>query len=172
MPLLNAGAQMKAQAEKDPHRPACTSAYCRKVKSYLKAHYCGESPYGNGPDDDCMIKTLNKSRTGISVIADYECKWSESGQTLRCEQHRQPSSLVRNMLIGELQHLGLPAKASGQTCFTVWKSTHSNRSIAVAYYSRSVGSDLELCEVVVVIDESSHVIALRKVPYHLNYAWK
>ncbi len=155
----------KAQAEKDPRRPACTDAHCRKVKSFLKAHYCGESPFGNGPEDGCEIKTVKKPRTGVDVIADYACEWNESKQAAQCEQHGQPSPVVRNILIGELQRLGLPAKANGQTYFTVWKSAHSGWSIAVAYYSRSVGPDLELCEVIVVVDESSHVIVLRKLPF-------
>lgn len=155
----------KAQAEKDPHRPACADAHCRKVKSFLKAHYCGESPFGNGPDDGCEIKRPRKPRTGVDVIADYNCEWSESKQAVQCEQRGQPSPVVRNILIGELQRLGLPAKVNGQTYFTVWKSAHSGWSIAVAYYSRSVGPDLELCEVIVVVDESSHVIVLRKLPF-------
>lgn len=99
------------------------------------------------------------------MIADYSCEWSESKQEAQCEQHGQPSPVVRNILIGELKHLGLPAKASGQTYFTVWKSAHSGWSIAVAYYSRSAGPDLELCEVIVVVDESSHVKVLRKLPF-------
>lgn len=36
--------------------PPCTSAYCKKVKSFLKKHYCGESPAGNGPDDGCDLR--------------------------------------------------------------------------------------------------------------------
>jgi len=35
----------------------------------------------------------------------------------------------------------------------------------MAYHSRSVGPDLELCEVIVVVDESSHVTVLRKLPF-------
>jgi hypothetical protein len=43
------GVQAAGRAEADPHRPSCTSASCRMIRSFLKAHYCGESPFGNGP---------------------------------------------------------------------------------------------------------------------------
>jgi hypothetical protein len=35
----------------------------------------------------------------------------------------------------------------------------------VAYNSRAVESDLELCEVILVVDESSHTIVLRKLTF-------
>ena len=31
-------AKDSSHAEKDPHRPVCTSASCRKIKSFLKTH--------------------------------------------------------------------------------------------------------------------------------------
>jgi hypothetical protein len=155
----------RAQGETDPHRPACTDARCRKAKAFLKAHYCGESPFGNGPDDGCEIKGVERPRTGVDVIAAYHCKWNESRQAAQCVQHGQPSPVVRDILISELHRLGLPGRANGQTYFRVWKSAHSGWLIAEAYYSRSVGSDLELCQVIVVMDQSSHVIVLRKLPF-------
>jgi hypothetical protein len=153
-----------AQGQKDSHRVACADAHCRKVKSFLKAHYCGASPFANGPDDGCEIKTVDKPTAGVTVIADYKCEWSDSKQAAQCEQHGQPSAVVRNILITELHRLGLPDNASGQTYFEVWKSAHSGWSLAMAYYSRSVGDEVELCEVIVVIDESAHAIVLRKLP--------
>jgi hypothetical protein len=163
--LFANGLRATSRAQKDQHRPACNSASCQKVKFFLKAHYCGESPFGNGPDDGCEIKAVRKPQTGVDVIADYNCEWNENKQAAQCEQHGQPSPAVRNILVGELQRLGLPVKADGQTYFTVWKSAHSGWSIAVAYYSGSARSDLELCEVIVMIDESSHALVLRKLPY-------
>src|SRR5271169_4373464 len=74
MSLLGAGTLAKAQDEKDPHRPACTNAYCRKIKSLVKARYCGASPYGNGPDDGCEIKRPEKPGTRVDVLADYDCE--------------------------------------------------------------------------------------------------
>lgn len=151
------------QADRDPDRPACVDAHCRKVRSFLKTHYCGESPFGNGPDDGCEIKRMEKPGTGVQVLADYKCGWSESKQAAQCEQHGQPSTVVRNILTDELHRLGLSPNASGQTYFEVWKSVHSGWSVAIADYSRSIGPDLELCEVIVVIDKNSQVTVLRKL---------
>ena len=165
-------AQSEEQAERDPHRPACVDAHCRKIKSFLETHYCGEMPFGNGPDDGCEIKEIKTVRAGIDVIADYNCEWRESTRAMHCEQHRKPSEAVSDILMRELHRIGLPAKANGQTNFTVWKAIHSGWSIAVADYSNTVGSDLELCEVVVAIDETSHATVLRKLPFQRTDADK
>jgi hypothetical protein len=165
MSVFAMSAQVNAQSEKDPHRPACADAHCRKIKSFLRAHYCGESPSGNGPDDGCEIKGPHKSRTGIDLLADFHCELSESKQESHCEQSGQPSPSVRSILFNELRRLGLPAKASGKTHFWVWKSTRSDWTMAAADYSRTVGEDLELCQVVVIIDQSSHVVVLRELPF-------
>jgi hypothetical protein len=163
--LVVANAQSEEPAANDPHRPACVDAHCRKVRSFLKAHYCGAAPFGNGPDDSCEIKKTKNVRTGIDVTADYNCEWSESTQAMHCEQHGQPSQAVSDILTSELHRIGLPAKANVQTYFTVWKAVRSGWSIAVADYSNTVGSVLEVCEVVAVIDERSHATVLRKLPF-------
>jgi len=163
--LFVAGAMTKAQSEIDPHRPACADAHCRKVESFLKKHYCGASPFGNGPDDGCDIRSIPKPRPDVTMIADYECEWNTSKDAAECKQHGQPSPAVRDILIGQLRRLGLPAKASGETYFDVWKSAHSGWLFAMAYYSRAVGSDLELCQVLVVVDESGQAIVLRELPF-------
>jgi hypothetical protein len=165
MSLFLAEAGVTAQAENDPHRPACTDAHCRKIKSFLRSHYCGESPAGNGPDDGCEIKLPTTPQAAVEVIAAYKCEWNEHTQGAQCEQRGQPSSVVRAVLTRELQQLGLPANAKGQTFFTVWKSTSSGWTLATADYSRSIGSDIELCQVIVTIDQNSHVLVLRKLPF-------
>jgi len=156
---------VNAQAEKDPHRPACTGATCRKVESFVKAHYCGESPAGNGPDDSCDLRSRKKPGPGVNVKVDVDCEWNTNKGEAECEQHGQPSQDVRNVLIGQLRELGLPPKASGKIYYTVWESTQAAWSVAEADYSRQVGSDVELCQVIVLIDKNSHVIRLRKVPF-------
>jgi hypothetical protein len=162
---LLAGVQLKAAAANDPHRPACVDAKCQKIMSYLKAHYCGESPYGDGPAGGCQIKSPTGPRPGVDVVADFSCEWSDAKRATECQQREQPPSSVRSLLINELRRLGLPAKASGQTYFTTWTSTTSGWSLAAAYYSRTAGSNLELCQVIVIIDQSSHVHVLRKLPF-------
>jgi hypothetical protein len=165
MSVLGMGALAKVQAEKDPHRPGCADARCRKVESFLKSHYCGVSPFGNGPDDGCDNRNIPKPRPGVTVIAGYECEWNTSKDAAECEQHGRPSPAVGGILVGQLHRLGLPAKASGQTYFDVWKSAHSTWLLAMAYYSLAVGSDLELCQVLVVVDESGHAFVLRELRF-------
>jgi hypothetical protein len=62
--LLVIGGQLNGQDEKDPHRPVCTSARCRKIKSFVKAHYCS-APEGNGPADGCEIRRPKKLGTDV-----------------------------------------------------------------------------------------------------------
>ena len=40
---------------------------CTQIKSYLKAHYCGESPYGNGPDDVNFNASTQDITLGVNV---------------------------------------------------------------------------------------------------------
>jgi hypothetical protein len=161
--VLVAGVQVTAAAGIDPHRPACVDARCRKIMSFLKANYCGESPYGNGPKNSCQIKSPKGPRPGVDVVTDFGCDWSDAKRAIECKQQGEPPASFRSLLIAELRRLGLPANADGQTYFTIWKSTASGWSLAAADYQRPVGSDVELCQV--IVDQSWHVRVLRKVPF-------
>jgi len=157
--------QATGQAEADPHRPACNSAHCRKIRSFLKAHYCGESPFGNGPDDGCEIRDPKNPKTGTDVIAHFDCEWSETEPIEVCQQYGQPPSEVRATLVRELRRLGLPVAEDRRAYFTVWKSRSSGWSVAEAYYSRPVGPDVVDCLVVVTIDPNSKAVVLRELPF-------
>jgi hypothetical protein len=154
------------EPDKDPHRPVCASARCRKIKQFLKDHYCGESPFGNGPDDGCEIRRPKKAASSINLIADFDCKWSDSHRTSKCQQHSQPSSAIREILFGEMRRLGLPTAAENKVYFTVWESPSSGWSVAEADYYHLAGLNLTRCRVIVVIDQSSRVRVLRKMPFH------
>jgi hypothetical protein len=169
-PLLVFGAQDTGRAAANPHRPSCNSAGCRKIRSFLKAHYCGESPFGDGPDDSCDIRDPKAPNSGIDVIAHFECEWSETEQKTICHQHGQPSAEVRTMLVREMRRLGLPAADDRQTNFTVWKSKSSKWSLAEGYNSRSAGSNVTLCQAIVMIDPNSRVAVLRELPRQKNDA--
>jgi hypothetical protein len=162
---LVADTPLRAATESDPHRPACVDAQCRKIMSFLKAHYCSKSPYGDGPEDSCQIMIPKGPRPGADIVADFECEWSDARGAMDCKQRGEPPSSIRSLLTRELRQLGLPSKANGQTYFTTWRSTASGWSLAAAYYSRTAHSTVELCQVIVVIDQSSHVLVLRKLPY-------
>jgi hypothetical protein len=159
-----ASGHSKAQTEKDLHRPQCTSAQCRQIETFVKAHYCGESPFGNGPDDGCLIKLPKKPRAEINVIADFKCGWSERKQAAQCQRRGQPSPVVRDILVRELRRLGLPAKVTGQIYFSIWESQRSGWSVAEAYYSHLVGQNIELSQVIAIVDQSSRAIVLRELP--------
>jgi hypothetical protein len=164
-PLLLLGMEITRQVEADPHRPACNSAGCRKIRSHLKAHYCGASPFGNGPDDSCDIRDPRPPRTGINVIARFGCEWNETERKKVCQQYGQPPAEVRATLIRELRRLGLPAAEDRRTYFTVWKSRSSGWSVAEGYNDRLVGSNVTLCQVIVMIGADSQVVVLRELPF-------
>jgi hypothetical protein len=166
--LLTVGGQVMGQDTKDPHRRPCIGAQCRKVKTFVKAHYCG-APEGNGPDDSCEIHHPKK-RPNIKVTADYDCKWVDGVRN--CQQNGQPSSEMRSILVRELHNLGLPAKARGQIYFTVWQPSGLDWSLLEAYYDHLAGSDVALCQVIAIIDQNSHVTVLRKVRFQKTDADK
>jgi len=58
----------------------------------------------------------------------------------------------------------VPDKAPGETYFIVLKSHRADWLLAHAYYSHRVGEAIELCEVIAVVDQSSHVTVLRELP--------
>jgi hypothetical protein len=159
-----AGARSEEQGEDDPHRPACVDAQCQKAKSFLQAHYCDSSPTGDGPEDSCEITIPEKPRAGVAVVADHRCLWIDAARAVGCEQHGKPPQRIKAVLVGELRRLGLPAKAGAYTYFTVWKAARSGWSIGLAYYLHTVGSDIEVCEVIAVIDEKSRATVLRELP--------
>jgi hypothetical protein len=155
------------QSEKDPHRPPCMNARCREIKAFLKAHYCGESPFGNGPDDGCDIKGTKKPH--VDVVADFRCAWNEAKAQSECRQYGQPSPADRNTILGQLHRLGLPIGDDKAVLFVVWKHP-SGLSVAKGSYGRIVGTNLRLCEVILVIDQHSGVSVLRKVPFQTTDA--
>lgn len=156
-----AAGQESGQPEKDLHRPPCNSAQCRKVKSFVKTHYCG-APEGNGPDDSCEIRQPKKL-LNVTVTANYDCKWVDGVRN--CKQQGEPASELRGILVGELRRLGLPVKAKGQIYFTVWQPIRSDWSLVEAYYDHIEKSDVTLCQVIAIVDRDSHVSVLRKVPF-------
>ena len=163
--LVATDAHLGAQTEKDPHRPACTDASCRKITAFLKKHYCGESPFGNGPDESCDLRDREKRSADVKAIADFSCEFSASKDATVCTQHGQVTPELRSILVRELRRLGVPAEAAGETYFTVWQSDRVGWSLTQAYYSHRIGPNIELCQVVAVVDQDAHVTVLRKLPF-------
>ena len=159
------GVQAAGRTEADPHRQSCISAGCRKIRSFLKAHYCGESPFGNGPEDSCDVKGPKPNKTDIDVVAHFDCQWSKTERNSVCQQHGQPPSEVREIFIRELRRLGLPAAEDRRTYFTVWKSRSSGWSLAEGYSAHTVESNVTLCQVIVMIGPKSEVVVVRELPF-------
>ncbi len=165
--------QLRAQRGKeDPHRPACTSASCQKIESFLRAHFCGASPFGNGPLNGCDTRAAKQLLTGINVIAAFDCEWNATDGRPKCRQHSEPSPAARSILLREMRRLGLPARAEKDIYFTVWQPSSAKWFLAAADYGQAKGNDLMLCQVIVVIDPGGRVRRLQKVQFQKTNADK
>ncbi len=164
--VLSGGSARQGNPPKsDPHRPRCNTAECRKISSFVKAHYCGASPFGNGPDEGCDTRAPKKLSSGIRVIADFGCKWNEAKGKSICEQHGELPSEMRGMLLPEMRRLGLPPGADQDLHFIVWETSSEAWSLAAAYYKHVTASDLILCQLIAVVPRDGHVQLLRQVRY-------
>jgi hypothetical protein len=146
----------------DPHRPACTNVQCKKAKAFTKSHYCGASPFANGPDDGCDTRAVPKASETVHVMADYDCARNEV--TTKCQQRGKPSSDVQTILIREMRRLGLPPEADKSLNFVVWQHKSTNWLFAEAIYQNTVGDDLTIAEVILVIRPGNDVQVLRELP--------
>jgi hypothetical protein len=163
--FVTAAAQEAGQPEKDPHRPPCTTAQCRRISSFLKAHYCGESPFGNGPDDGCDTRAPKRLSSGIKATADFDCQWDEINAKEKCQQHGEPLPEIRSILLRETRRLGLPQEAEAELHFTVWEPSSNAWTLAAAYYDHVSGADLTLCQLIATIFKDGRVQILRKVSF-------
>jgi hypothetical protein len=164
--------QLHGQRGKDPHRPACTSAPCQKIESFLKAHLCGASPFGNGPQNGCDPRYAKQLITGVNVAAAFDCQTDVTDGRPKCRQRSEPSPAGRSILVREMRHLGLPARAEKDIYFTVWQPSSAKWFLAAADYGQASGSQLALCQVIVVVGPGGRVQALRKVQFQKTNADK
>jgi len=164
-PATAANTQPVANGDKgqeDPHRPPCTSARCRKIRAFIKSHYCGERLFGNGPEESCDLRGLKKpAETGTEVTAEYFCSWDESAKASKCKQRGQPTSQERDIVLQQMRLVGLPKGGEHEVHFKVLRS--SGLSVMQGVYDHLNGLELTFCEVVVVADANGGVHMLRKV---------
>jgi hypothetical protein len=163
--LLGLAPQLAGQRQKDQHRPACTSASCKKIQSFLKAHFCGASPFGNGPPDGCDTRYSKQLLTGVNVLAAFDCETNVTNGRPKCRQHSEPAPAVRSILVREMRRLGLPPKAEKDIYFTVWQPPSAKWFLAAADYGETNGGQLALCQVIVVVGPDRRVQTLRKVRF-------
>jgi hypothetical protein len=164
--------QLKGQREKDPHRPACTSAPCQSVESFLKANFCGASPFGKGPRNGCDTRAAKQLVIGVKVSAAFDCEWSVTDGRPKCRQRSEPSPAIRSLLLKEMRQLGLPTGSEKDTYFTVWQPSSEKWFLAAADYGQAHGSDLALCQVILVVGPDGHIQTLRKVQFQKTNADK
>lgn len=162
--------QLKGQREKDPHRPACTSAPCQRVESFLKANFCGASPFGKGPRNGCDTRSAKQLVSGVNVIAAFDCQWSVTDGRPKCRQRSEPPPAIRSLLLREMRRLGLPVRAEKDIYLTVWQPSSAKWLLAAADYGQANGSDLALCQVIVVVGPGGRVQVLRKVQFQKTKA--
>jgi hypothetical protein len=158
--------KMDGQSIKDPHRPACTDSQCRAVRAFVKARYCGESPYGNGPDNGCNIRLPKHPLPETSSIASFDCEWNDSAEKTICLQTGNLSPESRSVLIKEMRQAGLPERADKEVFFTVLESKSTGWSLMEAYYGHIEDENLTTCQVIVARKQRGPVHLLRKVPFH------
>jgi hypothetical protein len=162
--------RLDGQRENDPHRPPCTSAACQKIESFLKAHFCGASPFGNGPQNGCDTRYAKQLLTAVNVVAAFDCETNVTNGRPKCRQRSEPSPAVRSILVREIQRLGLPAKAEKDIYFTVWQPRSAKWFLAAVDYGQANGSQLALCQVILIIDPEGRTQTLRKVRFQKTNA--
>lgn len=163
--LCSSGQCANTQRDKDPHRPACASAPCRRIQAFLRAHYCGDSPFGNGPDDGCDIRDRSRHGKDVDVQADYTCKWDESSAKSTCKQQGQPTAELRNIVLEEMHGLGLSANRDRDVYFTIWKTKRGGWTLAQGIYDKSTGTVLRICQATLIIGDGLQPIVLRRLPF-------
>lgn len=158
-------AAIYSQSISDQHRAACTNSNCRAVRAFIKMHYCGESPFGNGPADGCKILPPKKPALGTSVIADFNCNGSNAVGKPLCSQTGSVSADIRAESLKEMHQNGLPQRADQEVFFSVLNSTSTGWLLLEAYYEYVNGDNLTLCQILAVVDPEKQLHVLRKVPY-------
>ncbi|HEV2398924.1 MAG TPA: hypothetical protein VGS27_18410 [Candidatus Sulfotelmatobacter sp.] len=155
--------QESVHPEKDPHRPPCTTVRCRKIKSFLRSHYCGKGPFGNGPEESCDTRGSKKpAGTGTEVTAQFFCSWDESAKASKCKQRGQPTNEERDVVLHQMRLLGLPKRGEDEVLFKVLRST-SGLSVMQGVYDHLNGLELTFCEVIVAADATEGIHVLRRV---------
>ncbi|HEY2031151.1 MAG TPA: hypothetical protein VGH20_18295 [Myxococcales bacterium] len=129
------------------------------MKAFVKKHYCGTSPFGDGPEESCDLPAQSKPVGKIAVQADWRCDWN--GKRV-CVQKGRPPAKVRTLALRELHRLGLPPDWSGSIYFTVWNA--SGWRLIEAYASRIDGDEESLCQVILLARPGGDVV-LREVPF-------
>ena len=154
-----------AQSISDRHRAVCTSSNCRAVRAFIKTHYCGKSPFGNGPSDSCEILLPKNPTLGTRATASFNCKWNDAAGKPLCNQTGSISEEIRAGLLKEMHQESLPQRDDHEVFFSVLTSAPTGWLLLEANYEHVKGDELMLCQVLAVVDPDKQLHLLRKVPY-------
>jgi hypothetical protein len=160
--LYVAAAQETATEEPDPHRLPCITTQCRKIQAFLKHHYCGESPFGEGSDDSCDLRDQKPPSAAVKIVAAPDCPWNEEKEKPECRQIGEVSSAFRDLLLREMHRIGLPPERDKETYFTVWQA--ASLTLLGADHGHLVGEHVVRCQLFAVIDSSGRMRVLRQLP--------
>lgn len=152
------------QSRAASHRTACTNPICRNVRAFVKAHYCGKSPFGNGPADSCEIVLQKNPLPGNSSIADFKCEWADQGQA-HCMQRGVPSAEIRAGLLNHMHAIGLSKQNDNAVLFSDLISNSTGWHLIEAYYQQNEGNELEVCQVIAVYEPGQAIRWVRTVPF-------
>jgi hypothetical protein len=128
-------------------------------------HYCGQSPFGNGPADGCEILPPKKPTLGTSVIANFNCIWSDAEGKPLCSQTGSVPAEIRAELLKEMHQDGLPQRADQEVFFSVLISVRTGWFLLEADYEQIKDDELALCQLLAVVDPEKQLHVLRKVPF-------
>jgi hypothetical protein len=147
-------------SRKDPHRPPCTSQECRAIQQYLKAHYCGRSPWGNGEGESCELRVPKAATRGFKTLASYHCDPEDTSRSYRCAQRGTVPAAVVEAMHGQLTAIGVPAAAQRGIYYSIYQPSSAPWKLVEATYLRYKGDILTECQVLAVLgtDSVPHVL--------------
>lgn len=154
----------------ESHRQPCRTTECKAVRAFVKAHYCGESPFGNGPDDSCRIQSLQKKSSGVVVEASSVCSSDDSNGAASCKQIGGISPALGARLLERMHHIGMPGAEDKTVVFFAMRSKKTGWSLVQASLEAAKGSNLNVCFVVAAIDPGGRFHPLREVPFQTTGA--
>src|SRR5262249_22324633 len=97
-------------------------------------------------------------RTSVAAGATQNERWNASSR----ESRPPRSAIFSSPNCGGWDY---PPTPTARTILRPGDRPHPACHRLLRIYQRPVGSDVELCQVIVIIDQSSHVRVLRKVPF-------
>ncbi len=147
----------------DTHRRPCRNQECKEIRDFVKAHYCGESPFGNGPDQSCRVPNELRRSSDVQFKATFVCEINDAENELVCKQKGSIPSVLRDALSERMHRLGLPEQIDSKVLFSQMTSGSTGWSLLQASYQELQDGDLRECDVLAASDAESRIYVLHSV---------